>query len=286
PAGYIAARRPRSGPGPGADVPPGPDRDDRSLRGDPAQPRQRPPASRGGPRVRAAPHLLRALGHGRHGGAERDRAAASGGPRAAGADPGPRRAAGRPGAGGRPGGGSHRRAAVPGRGAPARRRADPRPLGGMPRRATLRDGSPLSSGRRIDSRTPCRARMASCPVPAPDSSGRISLTSAGPRTAPATTASPGTERAPAELPAAPDRTVAADRAAPLFEESFGYAPDGVWSAPGRVNIIGEHVDSQDGLCLPMAISHRCFAAAARTPTNRLRLRSAQDETVLDIDART
>src|SRR5690625_7758424 len=35
----------------------------------------------------------------------------------------------------------------------------------------------------------------------------------------------------------------------------------------------------------MAISHRCFAAAARTPTDRLRVRSAQSETVLDIDAR-
>ncbi|HEX7352361.1 galactokinase [Brachybacterium sp.] len=88
-----------------------------------------------------------------------------------------------------------------------------------------------------------------------------------------------------ELSAAPDRSAAADRAAQLFEDAFGYAPDGVWSAPGRVNIIGEHVDYQDGLCLPMAISHRCFAAAARTPTNRLRLRSAQDETILDIDAR-
>ncbi|MCB7455333.1 galactokinase family protein [Lactiplantibacillus plantarum] len=52
-----------------------------------------------------------------------------------------------------------------------------------------------------------------------------------------------------------------------------------------MNIIGEHVDYQDGLCLPMAISHRCFAAAARTPTDRLRVRSAQSEVVLDIDAR-
>lgn len=95
----------------------------------------------------------------------------------------------------------------------------------------------------------------------------------------------GAERAAVELSAAPERSAAADRAAELFEDAFGYAPDGVWSAPGRVNIIGEHVDYQDGLCLPMAISHRCFAAAARTPTNRLRLRSAQDETVLDIDAR-
>ncbi len=87
------------------------------------------------------------------------------------------------------------------------------------------------------------------------------------------------------LSAAPDRSEAAERAEQRFLESFGYAPDGVWSAPGRVNIIGEHVDYQDGLCLPMAISHRCFAAAARTPTNRLRVRSAQDELVLDIDAR-
>ncbi|MBB5830608.1 galactokinase [Brachybacterium aquaticum] len=86
------------------------------------------------------------------------------------------------------------------------------------------------------------------------------------------------------LSAAPERSAAAERAAQLFEESFGYAPDGVWSAPGRVNIIGEHVDYQDGLCLPMAISHRCFAAAARTPTSRLRLRSAQDDLVLDLDA--
>lgn len=88
------------------------------------------------------------------------------------------------------------------------------------------------------------------------------------------------------LSAAPDRDAAAQRAEGLFIEAFGYQPDGVWSAPGRVNIIGEHVDYQDGLCLPMAISHRCFAAAARTPTDRLRVRSAQSETVLDIDART
>ncbi|MDN5898580.1 MAG: galactokinase [Brachybacterium sp.] len=106
------------------------------------------------------------------------------------------------------------------------------------------------------------------------------MTSAGSLNVPAST-----DRDTVELSAAPERSAAAGRAAQLFEESFGYAPDGVWSAPGRVNIIGEHVDYQDGLCLPMAISHRCFAAAARTPTNRLRLRSAQDETVLDIDAR-
>ena len=102
----------------------------------------------------------------------------------------------------------------------------------------------------------------------------------------AAAADPTTVPAPQgiELSAAPERSAAADRAAEKFEESFGYAPDGVWSAPGRVNIIGEHVDYQDGLCLPMAISHRCFAAAARTPTSRLRLRSAQNTLELDLDA--
>lgn len=88
-----------------------------------------------------------------------------------------------------------------------------------------------------------------------------------------------------ELSTAPERSAAADRVHALFHEAYGYEPDGVWSAPGRVNIIGEHVDYQDGLCLPMAISHRCFIAAARTPENTLRLRSAQTDEVLELDAR-
>ena len=47
-------------------VPTEPRRHDRHRRGDPAAQRQRPAAPRPGRRVRAAPHLLRALGHGRH----------------------------------------------------------------------------------------------------------------------------------------------------------------------------------------------------------------------------
>jgi hypothetical protein len=31
-----------------------------------------------------------------------------------------------------------------------------------------------------------------------------------------------------------------------FAELFGHAPQGVWSAPGRVNLIGEHTDYNDG----------------------------------------
>ena len=56
-----------------------------------------------------------------------------------------------------------------------------------------------------------------------------------------------------------------DRALQLFHEAFGGDPDGVWSAPGRVNLIGEHTDYNGGLALPIALPHRTYAALrART----------------------
>ncbi|MDO4913277.1 MAG: galactokinase, partial [Bifidobacteriaceae bacterium] len=39
-------------------------------------------------------------------------------------------------------------------------------------------------------------------------------------------------------------------------------PAGVWAAPGRVNLIGEHTDYNAGLCLPIALPHRTFIALA------------------------
>ncbi|MCG7231398.1 galactokinase [Corynebacterium propinquum] len=47
----------------------------------------------------------------------------------------------------------------------------------------------------------------------------------------------------------------------LFREYFA-EPAGVWSAPGRVNLIGEHVDYAGGICLPFALSQRTYVAAA------------------------
>lgn len=47
----------------------------------------------------------------------------------------------------------------------------------------------------------------------------------------------------------------------LFREHFA-EPAGVWSAPGRVNLIGEHVDYAGGICLPFALSQRTYVAAA------------------------
>ncbi|MDU0348852.1 galactokinase [Actinomyces sp. MRS3W] len=73
----------------------------------------------------------------------------------------------------------------------------------------------------------------------------------------------------------------------LFEETFGEAPDGVWYAPGRVNVIGEHTDYNGGLALPIALPHRAHLALRRREDRIIRLVSPQTrETVdvLDLDA--
>jgi galactokinase len=56
---------------------------------------------------------------------------------------------------------------------------------------------------------------------------------------------------------------AAAEAAATFRTVHGRTPTGVWSAPGRVNLIGEHTDYNDGFVLPFALPHRLAAAASR-----------------------
>jgi galactokinase len=52
-----------------------------------------------------------------------------------------------------------------------------------------------------------------------------------------------------------------DRAAGMFAERFGTPPTGVWVAPGRVNLIGEHTDYNDGYVLPFALPQVTAVAA-------------------------
>ncbi|MEV0225949.1 galactokinase [Streptomyces sp. NPDC050704] len=65
--------------------------------------------------------------------------------------------------------------------------------------------------------------------------------------------------------------------AATFEELFGRAPEGVWAAPGRVNLIGEHTDYNDGFVMPFALPHTTVAAVARREDGVLRLHSADVE---------
>jgi galactokinase len=65
-----------------------------------------------------------------------------------------------------------------------------------------------------------------------------------------------------------------DAARTLFVELTGREPDGLWSAPGRVNLIGEHTDYNDGFVLPFAIPHRTVAAVGLRDDDRGRVRVA------------
>ena len=47
-----------------------------------------------------------------------------------------------------------------------------------------------------------------------------------------------------------------------FKSTFGYEPTGVWSAPGRANLIGEHTDYNEGFVFPFGIDRRTYASIA------------------------
>jgi galactokinase len=66
-----------------------------------------------------------------------------------------------------------------------------------------------------------------------------------------------------------------ERMVATFRRLFDAQPDGVWAAPGRVNLIGEHVDYNAGRCLPMALSHRTYCAVRRRTDGVLDIRSGQ-----------
>ncbi|KUL35556.1 galactokinase [Streptomyces sp. NRRL F-4489] len=74
-----------------------------------------------------------------------------------------------------------------------------------------------------------------------------------------------TDTAPAADPA---------RAAATFRALYRAEPTGLWAAPGRVNLIGEHTDYNDGFVMPLALPHTTLAAAAPRTDGVLRLHSA------------
>ncbi|MFC9129243.1 galactokinase [Streptomyces sp. NPDC057099] len=69
----------------------------------------------------------------------------------------------------------------------------------------------------------------------------------------------------------------AETVAARFGELYGAEPHGVWAAPGRVNLIGEHTDYNDGFVMPFALPHIAVAAVSRREDGVLRLHSADVE---------
>jgi galactokinase len=67
-----------------------------------------------------------------------------------------------------------------------------------------------------------------------------------------------------------------DAVSQAFAERVGRPPEGVWRAPGRVNLIGEHTDYNDGFVLPVAIDRAVVVAAARRDDGVLRSWSSRD----------
>ncbi|YCK79357.1 galactokinase [Arthrobacter sp. D3-16] len=70
----------------------------------------------------------------------------------------------------------------------------------------------------------------------------------------------------------PESTATEDLAA-RFTREFGGVPAGVWQAPGRVNLIGEHTDYNEGFVLPFAIDRTARVAVAVRPDATVRLLS-------------
>lgn len=60
----------------------------------------------------------------------------------------------------------------------------------------------------------------------------------------------------------------------LFKEKFGYAATHVIQSPGRVNLIGEHTDYNDGFVLPCAINYQTVISCAKRDDNIVRVIAA------------
>ncbi|HEU4757660.1 MAG TPA: galactokinase [Agromyces sp.] len=67
-----------------------------------------------------------------------------------------------------------------------------------------------------------------------------------------------------------------------FAEQYGRRPAGVWSAPGRVNLIGEHTDYNDGFVFPFAIDRRTTVALGDRDDRLVRVASTFSPAVVEV----
>jgi galactokinase len=73
----------------------------------------------------------------------------------------------------------------------------------------------------------------------------------------------------------------------IFKETFGAEPEAVFFAPGRVNLIGEHIDYNGGYVFPCALSLGTYAAASKRKDGKIRFFSKNFEKigVIEVDVK-
>ena len=79
------------------------------------------------------------------------------------------------------------------------------------------------------------------------------------------------------------REISAATISPYFEKYFGQKPTVVAASPGRVNLIGEHTDYNNGFVLPMALNNVNVVAVAPSPTGKHRWIGSLGDTMIEID---
>lgn len=67
-----------------------------------------------------------------------------------------------------------------------------------------------------------------------------------------------------------------------FTEIFGYEPDGLWSAPGELSLLGDDSDYADGYVLSIAIDRRTVVAVGVRKDRKLRVASTEADEIAEI----
>ena len=82
------------------------------------------------------------------------------------------------------------------------------------------------------------------------------------------------------------RTISVETITPYFEEYFGHKPTVISASPGRVNLIGEHTDYNNGFVLPMALENINVVAVAPSPTGKHRWIGSLGDEMIELDPAT
>src|SRR5512144_2545955 len=77
-----------------------------------------------------------------------------------------------------------------------------------------------------------------------------------------------------------------DQITSVFQEKFGSAPAHIARAPGRVNLLGEHVDYNDGFVLPAAIDRATYIAFSPTEADHSTLVAADFDQQVSFSPKT